>query len=229
MTRRHPWWDPRSWWNRWRVLVPRRRGAEPDAAREAASGPQAERAPEPQVVKAPEQAPQQVPEPAPQQVPEPAHATQAAMKVDPAPAQAVMKAETAPEPPPPAPVLTAAPVADADGEGPLPVVSGLIDVLDRVAVLRGRPAGVPLDASVLDWLEQSVLRMLADCDVRPYEGEGELDPQRHESVLSEPAPRPELVNHVATNLRPGYLWRTEPVRPAQVTVYVAAKRGADDD
>lgn len=151
------------------------------------------------------------------------------MKPETAHAQAVMKAETAPEPPPPAPVLTAAPVAEADGEGPLPVVSGLIDVLDRVAALRGRPAGVPLDASVLDWLEQSVLRMLADCEVRPYEGEGELDPQRHESVLSEPAPRPELVNHVATNLRPGYLWRAEPVRPAQVTVYVAAKRGADDD
>ncbi|MFE0130610.1 hypothetical protein ACFWY6_03275 [Streptomyces sp. NPDC059037] len=228
MTRRHPWWDPRSWWNRWRVLVPRRRGAEPDAAREAASEPQAEpasepqeeRAPEPQSVQAPEQAPQQAPEPAP---------AQAAMNAEPAPAQAVMKAETAPEPPPPAPVLTAVPVAEADGEGPLPVVSGLIDVLDRVAVLRGRPAGVPLDASVLDWLEQSVLRMLADCDVEPYEGEGELDPQRHESVLSEPAPRPELVNHVATNLRPGYLWRAEPVRPAQVTVYVAAKRGADDD
>ncbi|MCX4669177.1 hypothetical protein OG453_21300 [Streptomyces sp. NBC_01381] len=201
--------------------MPRRRGAEPDAAREAASEPQSERAPEPQAVRAPAQAPQQVPEPA--------HATQAAMKVEPAHAQAVMKAETAPEPPPPGPVLTAAPVAEADGEGPLPVVSGLIDVLDRVAVLRGRPAGVPLDASVLDWLEQSVLRMLADCDVRPYEGEGELDPQRHESVLSEPAPRPELINHVATNLRPGYLWRTEPVRPAQVTVYVAAKRGAGDD
>ncbi|WP_409055942.1 hypothetical protein [Streptomyces sp. SYP-A7185] len=133
-----------------------------------------------------------------------------------------------PSAPEPTTAPSAEPVTVAEPEGPLLVVPALIDMLDRVSVLRGRPQGTPLDPSVLDWLEQSLLRVLADCEVRPYEGEGELDPLRHQSVLSEPAPRPELVNHVATNLRPGYLWRAEPVRPAQVTVYVAVKEGAGD-
>ncbi|MEV0321042.1 hypothetical protein ACIBKX_17705 [Streptomyces sp. NPDC050658] len=191
MTRRHPWWDPRSWWQRLRGRATRREAAKLDPALGAP----------------PREEPASREEPVPQQEPVP-------------------REESAPPVPPPTPVPVS-PVAD--DAGPLPVVAGLIDVLDRVAVLRGRPEGVPLDPSLLDWLEQAVLRMLADCEVRPYEGEGELDPMRHESVLSEPAPRPDLVNHVAANLRPGYLWRAEPVRPAQVTVYVAAKEGAGDD
>jgi hypothetical protein len=105
---------------------------------------------------------------------------------------------------------------------PLPITRELIAMADRLADITRRGTGPDTEpaAGVLRWVSGRVQALLALCEVAPIEDQGELDFLRHEVVGDRAAPRPELVDHIADTVRPGYQWRTELVRPQQVIAYV---------
>lgn len=114
----------------------------------------------------------------------------------------------------------------AGTDEPPAVARELIAMADRLVDLTGSTA--PTDAeqatAVLRWLRGRVDALLALCEVAPITDDGVLNFMRHEVVADRPAPREELVDHIADTVRPGYLWRHDLLRPQQVVAYIAAER-----
>jgi molecular chaperone GrpE (heat shock protein) len=103
---------------------------------------------------------------------------------------------------------------DAVSEPP-PVARELITMADRLVDLR--TSGT---TEILEWLRARSNALLALCEVAPITDGGTVDFLRHEVVADRPAPRAELVDHIADSVRPGYLWRHHLIRPQQVIAYV---------
>lgn len=105
-----------------------------------------------------------------------------------------------------------------------PAMAGeLIAMADRVADLGGPnlPTDAEQVAALLRWLRGRTDALLAMCEVAPIVDDGALDFMRHEVVADRPAPRADLVDHIADTVRPGYRWRNDLLRPQQVVAYIA--------
>jgi molecular chaperone GrpE (heat shock protein) len=76
-------------------------------------------------------------------------------------------------------------------------------------------------AAVARWIGNRLRMMLARCDVAPDNRTGPVDLVRQEIVGWRAAPTPNLVDHIAETVRPGYSWRGQVLRTQQVIIYVA--------
>ena len=101
--------------------------------------------------------------------------------------------------------------------GPPAVACELITMTDRLVDLATADA-----AEILGWFRTRVDALLALCEVAPITDGGTVDFLRHEVVADRPAPRDDLVDHIADTVRPGYRWRNDLIRPQQVVAYVDA-------
>jgi hypothetical protein len=95
----------------------------------------------------------------------------------------------------------------AGGEPP-PVARELITMADRLLDLR--TSGT---TEILEWLRTRVDALLALCEVAPITDGGTVDFLRHEVVADRPAPRQELVDHIADTVRPQLPLATRPDPP----------------
>ena len=103
---------------------------------------------------------------------------------------------------------------------PPPLVGELILIADRIADLAVAPAEQAEISSLLAWLCGRIEALLASCEVATVLDTGAVDFLRHEVVSDRPAPRDDLVDHIATTVRPGYRWRDVVLRAQQVVAYV---------
>lgn len=109
------------------------------------------------------------------------------------------------------------------GEHPPAVAHELIALADRVDdLLDDRAVAATTPALNLRWLATQLRALLALCEVAPIADKGAIDFLRHDVVADQSAPRPELVDHIAATVRPGYRWRHDLLRPQQVVAYVPA-------
>jgi hypothetical protein len=104
---------------------------------------------------------------------------------------------------------------------PHPVTYELMAVADRLGELTGSSIEPTRAVAVGRWIGNRVRMMLARCDVAPEIRGGPVDLVRHEVVGWRTAPTPELVDHVAETVRPGYSWRGQMLRTQQVIAYAA--------
>lgn len=102
---------------------------------------------------------------------------------------------------------------DLDVQSNPPVIAReLIGIADRLAHQRGNPA--------VQWLDNSVARLLEQSEIYPIEDIGKVDPTRHEVIEVRGVTESDLVNHIAATVRRGYGWRGQILRPQEVVAYV---------
>ena len=109
-------------------------------------------------------------------------------------------------------------------------VSELLPILDSLGLARHDAAGEKVDAQrvkeALEMIGTSLDQVLTVRGLERIEAKGKpFDPTVHEAVAKRPAEAGEKPNQVVEELRPGYLWKGLLLRPAQVLVSEAEKKG----
>jgi molecular chaperone GrpE len=109
-------------------------------------------------------------------------------------------------------------------------VSELLPILDSLDLARHDASGEKVDAQrvkeALEMIGTSLGQVLTVRGLERIEAKGRtFDPTIHEAVAKRPVQGDEKPNTVVEELRPGYLWKGLILRPAQVLVSEAEKKG----
>jgi hypothetical protein len=123
--------------------------------------------------------------------------------------------------PEPGPV-TASPPTGLDDLDELPwIAKELVVITDRLTdILHADPIKDPQRATtVIQWAGEVIHDLLARCGVVTIDEDGLVDPRRHEVIGVCPAPAPELTDHIAETVQPGYEWRGTLIRTQRVVAY----------
>ena len=115
---------------------------------------------------------------------------------------------------PPALTVAEGPVLAAAVAEVIRLADGLFDFTGHGAATEELSA-----AAVVDWTGARARALLDTLDVKPVEDVGPFDPERHHAVDAEPAPTPDLADHIAATVRPGFEWHGKLIQPQLVTIY----------
>lgn len=97
----------------------------------------------------------------------------------------------------------------------------VLDAFEHVLGLEKEPGASPT-SEALQLIHRQLLRLLDACGVRPYESLGRrFDPALHEAVEAIPSPEHEEQT-IVREVRKGYRWGDQVLRPARVVVAIAA-------
>jgi molecular chaperone GrpE (heat shock protein) len=96
----------------------------------------------------------------------------------------------------------------------------LVVITDRLTdVIHAGPVDPQRTMTIVQWVNETIGDLLARCGVVTINDAGPVDPRRHEVVEVLPAPSPELTDHIAETVQPGYELHGALIRTQRVIAY----------
>jgi molecular chaperone GrpE (heat shock protein) len=96
----------------------------------------------------------------------------------------------------------------------------LVVITDRLTdIIHAGPVDPQRTMTIIQWVNETIGDLLARCGVVTINDDGPVDPRRHEVVEVLPAPSPELADHIAETVQPGYELHGALIRTQRVIAY----------